>query len=58
MSMARTPEEVALLLASLVLSDLLQDESFQTPETPFSDKDLFYGALQARMLMEPAAHWQ
>ena len=56
--MARTPEEVALLLASLALSDLLQDESFQTPETRFSDNDLFYDALQARRLREPASHWQ
>jgi formyl-CoA transferase len=45
-------------LASLGLSGLLQDERFQTPETRFSNNDLFYDALQARMLMEPAAHWQ
>jgi crotonobetainyl-CoA:carnitine CoA-transferase CaiB-like acyl-CoA transferase len=58
MSMVRTPEEVASLLASLGLSGLLQDERFQTPETRFTNNDLFYDALQARMLMEPAAHWQ
>ena len=58
MSMVRTPEEVASLLASLGLSGLLQDERFQTPETRFTYNDLFYDALQARMLMEPAAHWQ
>ena len=58
MSMVRTPEEVVSLLASLGLSGLLQDERFQTPETRFTNNDLFYDALQARMLMEPAAHWQ
>lgn len=58
MSMVRTPEEVASLLASLGLSGLLLDEHFKTPEARFTNNDLFYDALQARMLMEPAAHWQ
>jgi crotonobetainyl-CoA:carnitine CoA-transferase CaiB-like acyl-CoA transferase len=58
MSMARTPEEVALLLASLALSGLRQDKILQTPETRFSNNDRFYDALQARTMMELVAHQQ
>ena len=58
MSMARTPEEVAFLLASLALSGWLQDKNFQTPEIRCSNNDRFYDELQARIMMEPAAHWQ
>ena len=57
-SMARTPEEVAFLLASLALSGWLQDKNFQTPEIRCSNNDRFYDELQARIMMEPAAHWQ
>ena len=53
--MARTPEEVAF---SLALSGWPQDKIFQTPETRLSNNDRFYDALQARTMMEPAAHWQ
>ena len=56
--MARTPEEVAFLLASLALSGWLQDKNFQTPEIRCSNNDRFYDEVQARIRMEPAAHWQ
>lgn len=58
MSMVRTPEEVESLLVCLGLSDLLQDERFRSPEIRFTNNDLFYDALQARMAMEPAKYWQ